>query len=96
MSVSRIRKRQLKLLQENTNRNFRNVEVSEKNSKIWTGDLIVDRDPYNLRAFKIQVFFPATYPLEPPDVRDLQLFISMYCKHFTKFNAVSFFYRCNS
>ena len=73
MSVSRIRKRQLKLLQENTNRNFRNVEVSEKNSKIWTGDLIVDRDPYNLRAFKIQVFFPATYPLEPPDVRDLPI-----------------------
>ncbi|XP_044768324.1 ubiquitin-conjugating enzyme E2 L3-like [Neomonachus schauinslandi] len=49
-------------------KDFRNIQVDEANLLTWRGLIVPDNPPYDKGAFRIEINFPAEYPLKPPKI----------------------------
>jgi len=49
-------------------KSFRNIETHDNNILNWVGLLVTPQKPFDGRAFKIEITFPAEYPFKPPKI----------------------------
>jgi len=68
MAATRRLSKELKDIQELEQQILHDIQIADSNILNWVGLLCTSSPPYDKRAFKIEIAFPAEYPFKPPKV----------------------------